>query len=113
MHANLSQDILKCPADRLRVITGDVGGGFGMKVFLYPEYALVLHAARHLKRPVKWTGERSEAFQTDSHGRAVVTEAALALDGEGNMLALAIESWSDLVAYQAQERKSTRLNSSH
>jgi carbon-monoxide dehydrogenase large subunit len=102
MHKTLSREILKCPPERLRVITGDVGGGFGLKVFLYPEYGLVLHAAEHLKRPVKWTGERSDAFQTDSHGRAVVSEAALALDAEGNFLALAVESWSDLGAYQAQ-----------
>ncbi|MBB4633822.1 xanthine dehydrogenase family protein molybdopterin-binding subunit [Sphingosinicella soli] len=102
MHGDLSRRILKCPPDRLRVITGDVGGGFGMKVFLYPEYALVLHAAERLQRPVKWTGDRSDAFQTDSHGRAVVSEAALALDGDGNILALAVESWSDLGAYQAQ-----------
>lgn len=102
MHKTLSREILKCAPERLRVITGDVGGGFGLKVFLYPEYGLVLHAAEHLKRPVKWTGERSDAFQTDSHGRAVVSEAALALDAEGNILALAVESWSDLGAYQAQ-----------
>jgi carbon-monoxide dehydrogenase large subunit len=102
MHKTLSDTILKCAPERLRVVTGDVGGGFGLKVFLYPEYGLVLHAAEHLKRPVKWTGERSDAFQTDSHGRAVVSEAALALDAEGNILALAVESWSDLGAYQAQ-----------
>jgi aerobic carbon-monoxide dehydrogenase large subunit len=102
MHKTLSREILKCAPERLRVITGDVGGGFGLKVFLYPEYGLVLHAAEHLKRPVKWTGERSDAFQTDSHGRAVLSEAALALDAEGNFLALAVESWSDLGAYQAQ-----------
>ncbi|MBW7945314.1 MAG: molybdopterin-dependent oxidoreductase, partial [Sphingomonadaceae bacterium] len=102
MHRDLSRKILKCPPERLRVITGDVGGGFGMKVFLYPEYALVLHAAQHLQRPVKWTGERSDAFQTDSHGRAVVSEAALALDADGNFLALAVESRADLGAYQAQ-----------
>ncbi|WP_374595797.1 xanthine dehydrogenase family protein molybdopterin-binding subunit [Sphingosinicella sp.] len=102
MHKTLSREILKCPPERLRVVTGDVGGGFGMKVFLYPEYGLVLHAAECLKRPVKWTGERSDAFQTDSHGRAVVSEATLALDADGNILALAVESWADLGAYQAQ-----------
>jgi carbon-monoxide dehydrogenase large subunit len=79
-----------------------VGGGFGMKSFLYPEYALCLHAARHLKRPVKWTGERSDAFQTDTHGRAMESEAALALDAQGRILALKVETWSDLGAYQAQ-----------
>ncbi len=102
MRAALAGAVLRCPPERLRIVTGDVGGGFGMKSFLYPEYALVLHAARHLERPVKWTGDRSDAFQSDTHGRAMVSEAALALDADGRFLALAVESWSDLGAYQSQ-----------
>lgn len=102
MRRELSKGILGVPLEQVRVVTHDVGGGFGMKSFLYPEYALVLHAARHLKRPVKWTGERSDAFQTDTHGRAMESEAALALDAEGRILALKVETWSDLGAYQAQ-----------
>jgi carbon-monoxide dehydrogenase large subunit len=93
--------VLKCPPDQLRIVTGDVGGGFGMKTFVYPEYAIVLHAARALGRPVKWTGDRSDAFQTDTHGRAMVSDAALALDADGRVLALKVESWSDLGAYQS------------
>lgn len=102
LRASLAGKVLKCPPEQLRIITGDVGGGFGMKSFVYAEYALVLHAARALGRPVKWTGERSDAFQTDSHGRAMMSNASLALDGEGRILALKVESWSDLGAYQAQ-----------
>lgn len=98
----LANDVLKCPVEELRVITGDVGGGFGMKGFLYPEYGLVLHAARALGRPVKWTGDRSDAFQTDTHGRAMTSNASLALDADGRILALKVESWSDLGAYQSQ-----------
>jgi carbon-monoxide dehydrogenase large subunit len=102
MHGNLAKDVLKCPPEQLRIVTGDVGGGFGMKMFLYAEYALVLHAARDLGRPVKWTGERSDAFQSDSHGRAMVSDATMALDADGGIVALKVETWSDLGAYQAQ-----------
>ncbi len=102
MRRELAKVILKVPEDKVRVITHDVGGGFGMKSFLYPEYALCLHAARALGRPVKWTGERSDAFQTDTHGRAMESEAALAFDGNGQITALKVETWSDLGAYQAQ-----------
>jgi aerobic carbon-monoxide dehydrogenase large subunit len=102
MRRELAKAILQVPIEQMRVVTHDVGGGFGMKSFLYPEYALCLHAARHLKRPVKWTGERSDAFQTDTHGRAMASEAALALDKAGRILALKVETWSDLGAYQAQ-----------
>ncbi len=94
--------ILGIDQDNLRVVTNDVGGGFGMKSFVYNEYPLVLHAARALGRPVKWTGERSDAFQTDTHGRAMVSEAALGFDANGMITALAVETWSDLGAYQAQ-----------
>ncbi|WP_156255161.1 xanthine dehydrogenase family protein molybdopterin-binding subunit [Sandarakinorhabdus oryzae] len=102
MRRELAKAILGVPVEQVRVVTHDVGGGFGMKSFIYPEYALCLHAARHLRRPVKWTGERSDAFQTDTHGRAMESEAALALDKDGRILALKVETWSDLGAYQAQ-----------
>lgn len=102
MRALLAGQVLKCPPDELRIVTGDVGGGFGMKTFVYPEYALVLHAARDLGAPVKWAGDRSDAFQTDTHGRAMESDATLALDRDGRILALKVETWSDLGAYQAQ-----------
>ena len=102
MRAMLAGPILKTSPDKVKIVTGDVGGGFGMKTFIYAEYPLVLHAARHLGKPVKWTGERSDAFQTDTHGRAMVSEAKLGLDANGLITALAVETWSDLGAYQAQ-----------
>ena len=102
MRATLAAAVLKVPPEQVRVVTGDVGGGFGMKSFLYAEYPLVLHAAKHLGRPVKWTGERGDAFQTDTHGRAMVTDAKLGFDKNGLITALAVETWSDLGAYQAQ-----------
>ncbi|WP_199556029.1 xanthine dehydrogenase family protein molybdopterin-binding subunit [Sandaracinobacteroides hominis] len=102
MRQSMAKQILHCPIEELRVVTGDVGGGFGMKSFIYPEYALVLHAARDLKRPVKWTGERSDAFQSDTHGRAMETDGQLAFDADGRILALKVETWSDLGAYQSQ-----------
>jgi aerobic carbon-monoxide dehydrogenase large subunit len=101
MRAMLAGQILKVPPEQVRVVTGDVGGGFGMKTFVYPEYALALIAARDLGRPVKWTGERSDAFQTDTHGRAMVSDAQLALDADGRILGLKVETWSDLGAYQS------------
>ena len=73
-------DALGVPAERLRVLTGDVGGSFGSKGAPYPEYALALHAARALGRPVKWRDDRSDSFVSDNHGRASRVEAELALD---------------------------------
>ncbi len=101
MRAQLANAILKIAPEQVRVVTGDVGGGFGMKSFVYAEYALVMIAARDLGRPVKWTGDRSDAFQTDTHGRAMVTDGTLALDADGKFLALKAETWSDLGAYQS------------
>nr|WP_295661663.1 xanthine dehydrogenase family protein molybdopterin-binding subunit [Polymorphobacter sp.] len=95
-------EIMGTTPDKVRIRCGDVGGGFGMKAFLYPEYLLVLHAARDLGRPVKWTGERGDAFQSDTHGRAMVSDAAIGFDANGLITALAVETWSDLGAYQSQ-----------
>lgn len=102
MRGMLAGPILKTEPDKVRIVTGDVGGGFGMKTFIYSEYPLVLHAARALGRPVKWTGDRSDAFQTDTHGRAMVSNARLGFDKNGLITGLAVETWSDLGAYQAQ-----------
>ncbi len=102
MRQMLAGPILKVEMDKVRIVTGDVGGGFGMKTFIYAEYPLVLHAAKLLGRPVKWTGERGDAFQTDTHGRAMVSDAQLGFDKDGLITALAVETWSDLGAYQAQ-----------
>ena len=95
----LAQDVLNVPLDQLSVITQDVGGSFGMKIFTYPEYALALIAAEKLLRTVSWTATRSESFVADSHGRARTDRAQLAVDGEGNFLALAVSANVDLGAY--------------
>ena len=80
--------MLGAPEDAVRVITRDVGGHFGTRGMLYGEFALVVWAARRVGRPVKWTCERQEAFATDYQGRDLVVEAELALDKEGNFLAM-------------------------
>ena len=95
----LAQMILKIPADKLRVVTPDVGGGFGTKLFPYREYPLVAVAARELKRPVKWEADRTEHFLADAHGRDNVTTARLALDAAGKFLALSVETVCDMGAY--------------
>ena len=92
-------EALGVPVEQLRLVSPDVGGGFGMKIFLYPEQVLVLQAARLLGRPVKWTSERAEAFLTDSQGRDHVSTAEMALDAEGRFLALRIDTVANLGAY--------------
>ncbi|WP_224408189.1 xanthine dehydrogenase family protein molybdopterin-binding subunit [Afifella sp. IM 167] len=87
---------------RLRVITPDVGGGFGPKGFAYREYPLVAKAAQALVRPVRWTSDRNEHFQSDAQGRDNVTEAAFALDGEGRILAMKVDIIANMGAYLSQ-----------
>ena len=84
---------------RIRVITNDVGGAFGIKMPPYPEHVLVSWAARRLGRPVKWIAERSESFLSDGQGRDHVTEAELALDAEGRFLAVRTRTVSNMGAY--------------
>jgi aerobic carbon-monoxide dehydrogenase large subunit len=91
--------VLGIPELDLRVVAPDVGGAFGMKSQPYPEDALVLWAARRLGRPVKWTAERREGLASDMHGRHQITEAELALDAQGRMLALRVGVAIDLGAY--------------
>jgi carbon-monoxide dehydrogenase large subunit len=86
-------------ADDLRVVVGDVGGGFGMKTTLYAEDVVAGHCARTLKRPVKWCAERLEEFLSASHGRDVRTRAELALDSDGRILALRVDSRANMGAY--------------
>ena len=95
----LADDILKVPREKLRVLTGNVGGSFGMKAQPYPEYTCILHAARTLGLPVKWTDERSESFVSDSHGRDHEITGELALDADGNFLAVRFEGFGNLGAY--------------
>ena len=89
------------PEHKLRVIAPDVGGGFGSKIFIYPEEVVCLWAARKVRRPVKWTADRSESFLTDAHGRDHVTHAELALDEHGKMLALRAKTIANLGAYMS------------
>ncbi len=95
--AHVAGDVLKVPQVKLRVISPDVGGGFGMKGAVYPEDALVLWASRRCDgRPVKWTSTRSEAFIGDSHGRSQVVTGELALDEHGKILGLRVNALHDM-----------------
>jgi len=91
--------ILNVPAEKVRVLTANVGGSFGMKNMNYPEYACILHAAKALGRPVKWTDERSGSFLSDSQGRAQKIHAELALDAEGKFLAVRLSGYGNLGAF--------------
>jgi carbon-monoxide dehydrogenase large subunit len=91
--------VLGVPEHKLRVVAPDVGGGFGSKIFHYAEEAIVTWAARKLRRPVKWTAERSESFMTDAHGRDTVMKAKLALDKDGKFLALRVHNTANMGAY--------------
>jgi carbon-monoxide dehydrogenase large subunit len=90
--------VLGVEPKQIRVLTGHVGGSFGMKASAYPEYVCVLHAARLLGRPVKWTDERSDSFLSDSHGRASEVTAELALDADGSFLAVRVTGFADVGA---------------
>jgi carbon-monoxide dehydrogenase large subunit len=100
----LATRIFKVPESSIRVIAGDVGGGFGTKGWQYPEHRLVLLAAKKLRRPVKWTCERSEAIQADEHARDNVTDAELALDKDGKFLGLRVKTLANVGAYISSER---------
>ena len=89
------------PEHKLRVIAPDVGGGFGSKIFIYPEEVVCLWAARKIGRPVKWVSERSEAFIADAHGRDHVTHAEMAFDADGKVTALKVKTIANLGAYMS------------
>jgi carbon-monoxide dehydrogenase large subunit len=97
----LAETILKVPTEQLRLITPNVGGGFGMKAFVYPEHALVVWASKKLERPVKWQEDRSEAFISDNQGRDHISRAELALDAQGRFLALRVSILANIGAYLA------------
>jgi carbon-monoxide dehydrogenase large subunit len=96
---NMLKDVLATTPDKVHVLTGSVGGSFGMKSSVYPEYVCALHAARALGRPVKWTDERSESFLSDHHGRDHEMTAELALDGAGNFLAVRLTGFGNAGAF--------------
>lgn len=91
--------ILKIGSAKLRVRTGDVGGGFGMKIFVHPEYPMVVWASRELKRTVKWIPDRQEAFQSDVQGRDHVSIAEMAVDKDGKFIGERITTYAALGAY--------------
>lgn len=92
-------NVLGVERDKVRVLTGDVGGSFGMKSAVYPEYLALFHAARALGRPVKGTDECSESFTSDSHGHDHEVTTELALDAQGNFLAVRVSGYGNLGAY--------------
>jgi aerobic carbon-monoxide dehydrogenase large subunit len=94
----MSAFVLSTPEHKLRVVSPDVGGGFGSKIFVYPEECAVVWAARKLFRPVKWTSDRREAFLTDAHGRDHHSEAELALSAEGKVLGLRVKTVANMGA---------------
>jgi len=95
----IAEKVLKFDIGKLRVVTRQVGGSFGMKIFLYPEQCLVVWASRRLKRAVRWVSDRSEAFVSDVHGRDNRSLAELALDADGRFLALRVTTDANLGAY--------------
>ena len=98
LRARISE-VMGIDEEKLRVITTDVGGGFGMKIFNYPEYVCALFASKKIKRPVKWVADRSESFISDTHGRDHVTSAKLALDDQGVFLGLKVHTVANMGAY--------------
>jgi carbon-monoxide dehydrogenase large subunit len=99
LYGQIADTILKTGREKLRVVSGNVGGAFGMKIFLYPEQPAVVWAARKLKRSVRWTAERSESFLSDAQGRDNYSLAELATDRDGRFLALRVTTWANMGAY--------------
>src|SRR5262249_45957103 len=91
--------ILNVPPEKVRILTANVGGSFGMKNLNYPEYTCILHASKVLGRPVKWTDERSTSFLSDSQGRNQLIHAELALDADGRFLAVRLHGYGNLGAF--------------
>ena len=98
----LAKHVFGIEEDRLRVVSPDVGGGFGMRLFLMNEHALVLFAARAVGRPVKWIADRSEGFASDLHGRDHLTRAEMALDDQGRILGVRVDVRANIGAYCSQ-----------
>jgi carbon-monoxide dehydrogenase large subunit len=110
LRALLAEQIFRVPHGQVRVVTGEVGGSFGMRSGIYPELVLVLWAAKRLGRPVKWTSSRREGFLSDEHGRDNVTSAELALDAGGRFLGLRVALKVDIGAYLTQRSAGPATN---
>jgi aerobic carbon-monoxide dehydrogenase large subunit len=95
----LAAEILGIPTDNIRILVGDVGGGFGMKTGIYPEDVVLAYCTRELKRPLKWTADRLEEFLAATHGRDVTSKGELALDAGGKVLALRVASLANIGAF--------------
>ena len=91
--------VLGIPEHKMRVVAPDVGGGFGSKIYLYGEETALVFASKVIKRPIKWTSSRTEAFQSDAHGRDHITTAKLGLDKDGKFVALKVDTTANLGAY--------------
>ena len=91
--------VMGIPEHKVRVISPDVGGGFGSKIFHYAEEVIVSWSSKRVGRPVKWTAERSESFVTDAHGRDHATKAEMGFDGDGKMVALRVDTHANMGAY--------------
>ncbi len=111
LRQQLAASVFHLPPERIRVSAPDVGGGFGMKNFLYPEWVLVLFAARRLGRSVKWIGERGEDFLSSAQGRDNHSKGRLALDVDGRFLALAVETVANLGAHISTNGPGSSTNS--
>ena len=95
----LAYDVFNVPPEKIKVSAPDIGGGFGLKNFLFPEWVLLLWASKKLRRPIKWVAERSEDNSSALHGRDITTDAKLALDKDGNFLALEADLTANMGAY--------------
>jgi aerobic carbon-monoxide dehydrogenase large subunit len=111
LRQQLAEAVLRVPPERIAVRAPDVGGGFGVKNFLYPEWVLVLWAARRLGRPVKWVAERGEEFVGTAQGRDNRTRGRLALDRDGRFLALDVDTIANLGAYLSTNGPGSSTNS--
>src|SRR5258706_10075353 len=100
----IATEVFGVAETQFRIVAENVGGGFGMKGGLYPEYVLAALAARLVGRPVKWIAERSEGLQSDEHCRDNITEAELGLDRDGRFLAFSVRSFCNIGAYYTSDR---------
>ena len=91
--------VLGIPEHKFRVVSPDVGGGFGSKIFIYPEEIVVSWLTRQLGRPVKWTAERRESFLTDSHGRDHASDVEMGFDAQGKIVGLRVHTVANVGAY--------------